>query len=173
MSIFIEAVPMRLKKPKVIHQETILLEARPDQVKAFILTAERILDYYPSGIDCGDIETGRSFFCRGKSGVSLLELEESQSDNNTCVLKVTTSLKAKPPYTAEKIRHAVFFTMYEDWKVEPHGTGSKLTKTWRDLEKHQLRFMPLQLIVRRSAKEESAKLKNAWEKAAQSSIAES
>jgi len=158
---------MRSKISRIIHQEVILLAAVPEQVNAFILTPERILDYYPSGIDCGVIDAGRSFFCRGKSGVSLLELEDSQSHERTCVLKVTTSLKAKPPYTAQKIQDAVFFTMYEDWEVEPHGSGSKLTKTWRDLEKHQLRLIPLKLIVKRSAKAESAKLKRAWDKAAQ------
>lgn len=150
----------------IVHRETILLSASPEQVKSFILTPERILDYYPGGMDCGVIEAGRSFYCRGKSGVSLLELDESQSDDTTCVLKVTTSLKAKPPYNAQKILGNAFFTMYEDWKVQSDGSGSKLIKTWRDLEKHQLKFLPMKLIVRRSAKQESAKLKKAWDNAA-------
>ncbi len=155
----------------IVHREQISLSANPEQVKAFILTPERILDYYPGGRDCGVIETGRSFYCRGKSGVSLLELDESQSDETTCVLKVTTSLKAKPPYTAQSILSNAFFTMYEDWKVEPEGSGTLLTKTWRDLVKHQLKFMPMKLIVKRSAKDESAKLKTSWDSAAGNSIA--
>lgn len=157
---------MDTEKSRLVHREIIYLAATPEQVQEFILTPERILDYYPSGIDCGVIDPGQSFFCRGKSGVSLLELDASQGDEKTIVLKVTTSLKVEPPSSALKIRDSVFFTMYEDWQVEPHESGSKLTKTWRDIKKHKLRFMPMQFIVKRSAREESAKLKAAWEKAA-------
>jgi hypothetical protein len=152
--------------PTIVHREVILLTAAPELVKTFVLTPERILDYYPGGRDCGVFEPGRSFYCRGKSGVSLLELDESQSDETTCVLKVTTSLKAKPPYNPQKIIDDVFFTMVEDWKIEPNGSGSKLTKTWRDVKKYQMKFMPMKFIVKRSAKQESAELKKAWDKAA-------
>ena len=158
---------MSTKKPKLVNQEIILLAATPEQVKEFILTPERILDYYPSAKVCGVFDSRRSFFCGGKSGISLLELDAAQSSDNTLVLKVTTSLKVEPPYTAQKIRDSVFFTMYEDWQVEPHNSGSRLTKTWRDIEKHKLRFMPLQLIVKRSSRAESKKLKEGWDKAAQ------
>lgn len=152
---------------KIIHREVIHLDATPDQVRSFVLTPERILDYYPGGFDCGVFEAGQSFYCRGKSGVSLLELDPSASDDVTRVIKVTTSLKAKPPYTAQGIRDQVFFTMYEDWQIEPDGAGTRLTKTWRDLEKHQLRIMPMGFIVKRSAKGETAVLKQAWDEAAQ------
>jgi hypothetical protein len=158
---------MSTKKSKLVHQEVILLAAMPEQVKEFILTPERILDYYPSANVCGVFDSGRSFYCGGKSGVSLLELDASQSSDDILVLKVTTSLKVEPPYTAQKIRDAVFFTMFEDWQVEPHNSGSKLTKTWRDIKKHKLWFMPLQLIVKRSSRAESVKLKEGWDKAAQ------
>lgn len=155
-----------MPSPAIVHREEILLAAAPELVKTFVLTPERILDYYPGGNDCGVFEAGRSFYCRGKSGVSLLELDESQSDETTSVLKVTTSLKARPPYSPQKIIDDVFFTMYEDWKIEPDECGSKLTKTWRDVKKFQMKFMPMKFIVKRSAKQESAKLKEAWDKAA-------
>ncbi|MCZ6502186.1 MAG: hypothetical protein O6945_06695 [Gammaproteobacteria bacterium] len=154
-------------KSSLVHQEVILLRASPEQVKAFILTPERIQDYYPSSIDCGVIDPGRSFYCRGKSGVSLLELHASESNEDKYVIKVTTALKVKSPFTAQKIRDAAFFTMLEDWEVEPHKLGSKLTKTWRDVKQQKLKFVPIHLIVKRSAKMESGKLKLAWDKAAQ------
>ena len=155
-----------MARQKIVHREVIHLDASPVQVRAFVLTPERILDYYPGGFDCGVFEAGQSFYCRGKSGVSLLELDKAQSNESTCVLKVTTSLKAKPPYDRQKILDQAFFTMYEDWQIEADGVGTRLTKTWRDVQKHQLRFMPMGLIVRRSAKAETAVLQRAWNDAA-------
>lgn len=120
----------------IVHQEVIQLAASPQQVRSFVMTPERILDYYPSSIDCGQLEPGRSLFCRGKSGVSLLELDEGASDDSTLVVNVTTAMQVSSPVTAEKIKRAVFFTMVEDWKIEADGNGTKLTKTWRDIRKH-------------------------------------
>ena len=125
------------------------------------------MDYYPASIDCGVIDPGYSFYCRGKSGVSLLEFLESESDTDKYVIKVTTALKVKPPFTAQRIRDATFFTMLEDWQVESHKSGAKLTKTWRDVNQLKLRLLPIRLIVKRSARKESDKLKLAWDKAAQ------
>jgi hypothetical protein len=156
-------------KSSIVHREVILLCAPPAQVKEFILTPERILDYYPSAIDCGVIEPGSSFFCRGKSGVSLLELDTSQSSERTVVLRVTTAMKLDPPFTAKKIKDATFFTMVEDWEVEPHELGSRLTKTWRDIKKKRLKYLPLRSIVKKSARAETKKLKLAWDRAAQPS----
>jgi hypothetical protein len=157
---------MTPNKFSIVHREEILLCAPPAQVKEFILTPERILDYYPSAIDCGVIEPGYSFYCRGKSGVSLLERDASQSNERTIVLTVTTAIKIKPPFSAKKIKDATFFTMVEDWEVEPHELGSKLTKTWRDIKKKRLKYLPLRFIVKKSAKAETEKLKKAWDRAA-------
>lgn len=158
---------MPSSKRCVVHQEIIQLIASPEQVKAFIMTPERILDYYPSGIDCGQIDPGHSLFCRGKSGVSLLELDEDASDATTLVVNVTTALKVSSPVTAEKIKRAVFFTMVEDWKIEADGSGTRLTKTWRDIHKYKLKLLPMGYIVRKSARAESVVLKKAWDTAAE------
>ena len=152
---------------KPVHQEVIYLKAKPEQVKKFILTPERINDYYPSSIDCGVFEQGRRFYCRGKSGVSLLELLSDQSSENKLVLKVTTALKLEPPFTEQKIRDETFFTMLEDWQIEPHEDGTKLTKTWRGVKQEKLKLLPMRLIIKLSAKKESGVLKAAWEKAAE------
>lgn len=130
------------------------------------MTPERILDYYPSGIDCGVIDPGRSLYCRGKSGVSLLELDSEASNETKMVVTVTSALKISPPFTAEKIKAGVFFTMVEDWEIEPQGPGTQLTKTWRDIKKSKLKFMPMRYIVKKSARSESAILQKAWDIAA-------
>ena len=57
----------------LIHREEILLCAPPERVREFVLTPERIMDYYPQGLDCAVIDPGVRFWCRGKAGVSLLE----------------------------------------------------------------------------------------------------
>jgi hypothetical protein len=158
---------MFFTRSNIVHQEVITLKASPKQVREFILTPARILDYYPSAIDGGIIESGASFYCRGKAGVSLLEVIPSESTEQLLVLKVTTATHIKPPFTADRIKAATFFTMIEDWKLEPAGAGTRLTKTWRDITKKKLRFLPMGLIVRKSAKVESSVLKAAWDRAAQ------
>ena len=150
-----------------IHQEDILLKATPDLVREFIVTPERILDYYPAGIDCGVFEAGKSFYCRGKSGVSLLELDTEQSTKSKLVLKVTTALNLKPPFTPQKIRNHVFFTMVEDWEIQACDQGTRLRKSWRDIKKHKLKLLPIGLVVKLTAKSESSKLKLAWDSLSQ------
>ncbi|MEH6467113.1 MAG: hypothetical protein V7711_04070 [Pseudomonadales bacterium] len=150
---------------RIVHRETIALHITAAQVKTFIITPERILDYYPDGFDGGVIEAGRSIYCRAKSGISLLELVEEESYDKKIVVKVTTASHIKPPYTKDRIKAATFFTMIEDWEIEPTDQGSVLTKTWRDIKKYKMKFMPMSFLVRRGAKSESAVLQKAWNKA--------
>ncbi|MEH6583400.1 MAG: hypothetical protein V7754_15795 [Halioglobus sp.] len=150
----------------IVHREVIELQARPEQVREFITTPERILDYYPSPIEGGVIEQGRKIYCLGKAGVSLLEVVPEQSNEQLLVIKVTTASNIKPPYSEERIYAARFFTMYEDWQMEKTTQGTRLTKTWRDIEKHKMKYLPMGLIVRRSAKAESNELRIAWDRAA-------
>jgi hypothetical protein len=150
-------------RSNIVHREVIELQASPEQVREFIMTPERIMDYYPAVIEGGVIEPGSSLYCRGKSGVSLLEVMQSQSTDQLMVVKVTSATGLKPPYTAERIRSATFFTMIEDWKLESSGGGTLLTKTWRDIHKRRLRFLPMGLIVRESARAETEILRAAWD----------
>ncbi|WP_372749661.1 hypothetical protein [Litorivivens sp.] len=153
----------------LVHQEEILLNAPPSQVKAFIVTPERIMDYYPQGTTCGVFKPGESFYCQGKAGISLLEsLPVTPADNGPLkvVLKVTTARGLKPPFSPEAIKHAAFFSMVEDWLLHPHGEGTRLVKCWRDVKKHRLRWLPIAFIVKQTAKAESTKLQLAWNQAA-------
>lgn len=154
---------------KIVHQETIRLRVTPQQIKRFILTPERILDYYPGGIDDGILEPGQSIYCRAKSGISILELVPQECQESKVVVKVTTATKIEPPYTVERIKASVFFTMIEDWEMETDQQGTLLTKTWRNIEKHKMKFMPMSFMVKRGAKKESAHLAKPWEEAAGSS----
>lgn len=151
---------------EIIHQEVLELLACPEQVKAFIMTPERILDYYPGGLHGGTLEPGKTFYCQGKSGVSLLALMDNSNDQHL-ILKVTTANGLKPPFTREAIEQAAFFTMIEDWELSEHNGGTRLTKTWRDLKKHKMRWLPLGWIIRSSAKSESRRLIKGWNQAAE------
>ncbi|MCZ6829562.1 MAG: SRPBCC family protein [Gammaproteobacteria bacterium] len=151
---------------KIIHRERIPLRATPEQVREFIMTPARVLEYYPDAINGEVLEPGHSLFCCGKAGVSLLERLPAECSEHKVVIKVTTAMRLNPPYTADAIREARFFTMIEDWELEATERGCVLTKTWRDLEKHRMRLLPMAMIVRRSAKAETAHLQMAWDQAA-------
>ncbi len=152
-------------KSRVVHREVIELNATPEQVREFITDPERILDYYPDPIDGGVIEAGSAIYCRGKSGVSLLEVVDSESTQDTLVIKVTTASKIDPPFTADKITAAALFSMIEDWQIEAMGQGTRLTKTWRDIDQPRLKFLPMRWMVRKGARAETPRLKAAWDAA--------
>ena len=150
----------------VVHREVMPLQASAEQIRQFIMTPQRILDYYPSPLDGGILEAGRMIYCRGKSSVSLLELLEADSSPTKLVVKVTVANKLEPPYSKARIEHSPFFVMTEDWQIEEVEGGAVLTKTWRDLQQYKMRLLPMKFIVRASAKAESKKLTAAWNAAA-------
>lgn len=152
----------------IAYQDVIELEAPPDKVREFIMTPERILDYYPGGTDGGVIDPGTAIYCRSKSGVSLLQVDQAASTPDTLVVDVFSAGKLGPPYTAESIREAAMFSMVEDWHLEPNGSGTRLTKTWRDIRKYKMRFLPMKTLVVKGAKSESEKLRVGWNRAAAS-----
>ncbi|MGI9294943.1 MAG: hypothetical protein ACR2PS_13235 [Pseudomonadales bacterium] len=158
---------MPISKSPIVHREVLHLRASPAQVRQFIMTPERILDYYPSPIEGGVIEPGRSIFCRGKSGVSLLEIVAAESSEHHIVVRVTTATKVESPVTKARILDSAFFTMTEDWELEETDSGTTLTKTWRDINQKKWKLLPMRIIVRSSAKGESKKLVAAWNNAAQ------
>ena len=150
----------------VVHTEVLDLRATPEQVREFILTPERILDYYPMPMEGGVLEPGRAIFCRGEAGVSLLERLEDECDARREVLKVTTAIGLEPPYTRERIEAHTTFTMIEDWVLEPTPAGTRLTKSWRDIVATGTPPFPLEQTVRESAIHESAALVEGWNQAA-------
>lgn len=154
---------------QIVHTEIMELVAAPDLVKAFIMTPERILDYYPMPVEGGVLEPGKAFFCRGEMGVSLLESVPGavvQNGQELIVLKVTTAIGLESPFTRERIEANATFTMFEDWLLEASGPGTKLTKSWRDIESVGPEPFPLAETIKQSAIAESPQLVTAWNKAA-------
>jgi len=151
----------------IVHREVLQLRATPEQVKRFVLTPERILDYYPGAITGVVLEEGQAIICQGKSGVSLIEKVANESHGGQLTVKVTTATAFDGALTRENVMDNVFFTMMEDWAVAAVDGGTQLTKTWRNIEKKKMKFLPMGLIVRMSAKGESKKLRLAWDKAAE------
>jgi hypothetical protein len=145
------------------------LRATPAQVLAFVMTPERILDYYPDPIEGGVFEVGRAIWCRGAIGVSMLERLDDESSDDRLVVLVTTAAGLEPPYTPESIRAGATFTMVEDWAVvaSPHGTT--LTKSWRDVKMVAELPFSMEDAVRDTAKGETHELVEKWNAAAEAS----
>lgn len=162
-----------LEPNQVIHQEVILFTSPPDFIRACISNPERILDYYPSPISGDVVEPNRAMVCRGRSGVSLLEVTSEHTDEKGFLhieLEVVSALLWKPPYSAERVREKGFFSMKEDWILEPFGAGTRLTKTWRDIQKYKWSVLPLASMVRKTAKGESKKMQTLWDDAYEQSL---
>ena len=149
-----------------VHREVMELRATPEQVREFIMTPERILDYYPAPIEGDVFEAGRSFWCRGEIGVSMLERVEAESSDDCVVILVTTAVGLEPPYTPEAIKAATTFTMVEDWALAASEQGTTLTKTWRDIRAPADAPFPIEDAVRETAKGESGVLVERWNAAA-------
>ena len=67
---------------------------------------------------------------------------------------------------AEAIQADPFMTMVEDWEVEASEGGTRLSKTWRNMVMHKMKWLPMGLLIRRTAKAEHQKLVDGWNKAA-------
>ena len=141
-------------------EEVIPIRATREEVRQCILSPSRILQYYPMGNGSGDIDPGRSFYCKGRFGVSLFEV--LRSDPDYILLKVHNATACDAPYTAERLKQASFFSMLEDWHLEDEAGNTKLTRRWRDFEQHSLKMIPVRLLVRIAAKLESRAIKKHW-----------
>jgi len=150
----------------LVHREVMELQATPAQVREFILTPERILDYYPAPLEGGVFEPGRSIWCRGELGVSMLERVEDERGDDCVVVLVTTAIGLEPPYTPEAIVAATTFTMVEDWALAESPSGTTLTKSWRDVKATGEPPFPLEEVIREAAKGESGTLVERWNEAA-------
>jgi len=151
----------------VICEETMVIHAPVETLRRFIKTPERIADYYPGASGFGVFKAGHTFYCRGRAGTSLFEVLRDEPGFVT--LRVWTAMRAKPPYAAEGLERDAFFVMDEDWRIEPEGEGgARLTKTWRNLRKRKLRWLPMAMIVRRAIPDEAKKMVERWELAARS-----
>ena len=118
----------------VVHTEVMELEVPLAQAREFIMTPERILDYYPDPVGGGVLEPGHAIYCQGGPSVSMLERLEDECTDTCVVVKVTTAFGLEAPFTRERIEKNAVFTMIEDWEFAPSASGTTLTKTWRDIE---------------------------------------
>jgi len=150
----------------LVHREVMELRADPTQVLEFVMTPERILDYYPDPIEGGVFQDGRAIWCRGSTGVSLLERVDDESSRDCLVVLVTTAVGLEPPYTPESIRAAATFTMVEDWAVVATTDGTTLTKSWRDVTMIVDLPFSMEDVVRETSKGESEPLVERWNAAA-------
>jgi len=149
-----------MSSTKIICQETLIIDAPSNKVREFIKTPERILDYYPGAKEGGVLEAGRYFYCQGGSGISLLEIITDKPQQ--VYLKVWTAMSCPKPFSVESIKANAFFIMEEDWKLEAQGNKTQLSKSWLNLEKIKLRFLPMAWIIRRSVKKESQLMAQKW-----------
>jgi hypothetical protein len=150
----------------LVHREVMELRATPAQVLQFVMTPERILDYYPDPVEGGVFDPGRAIWCRGATGVSMLERVDAESDDDCLVVLVTTAVGLEPPYTPEAIRAAATFTMVEDWAVAASAEGTTLTKSWRDVRTIVDLGFSMEEAVRETSKHESEPLIERWNAAA-------
>ena len=150
----------------LVHTEVMQLRATPERVREFILTPERILDYYPQPVEGGVLEAGRAIWCRGEMGVSMLELLPEQTTDAVVVVKVSTAFGLEAPFTRERIEESTVFTMIEDWALEAIDEGTRLTKSWRDVESKGPEPFPIADAVKEGAIHETAQLVAAWNAAA-------
>jgi hypothetical protein len=155
-----------VSKNNIVHTEIMELAATPAQVREFILTPERILDYYPMPVEGGVLEAGEAIWCRSEMGVSILERIPTESNAQLVVIKVSTAFGLDAPYTRERIEENTVFTMLEDWALEATASGTRLTKTWRDIEAIGKEPFPLADAVRQGATHESTQLVAGWNAAA-------
>lgn len=156
-----------MPSPNIVHTEVMSLRASPETVREFILTPDRILDYFPSPVEGGVLEPGKAIYCRGEMGTSMLEVLEDESSDACLVIKVTTALGLEAPFTRARIEEHCTFTMIEDWALEKSATGTTLTKTWRDVAANGPEPFPLADAVRQGAIHESASLVEGWNRAAE------
>ena len=151
----------------LVHTEVMQLRATPEQVRTFILTPERILDYFPQPIEGGVLEPGRAIWCRGEMGVSMLEVVDAETTDAMLVIKVSTAFGLEAPFTRERIEANTVFTMIEDWALEATDEGTQLTKSWRDVQsKVDPEPFPIADAVKQGAIHESEQLIEGWNAAA-------
>lgn len=150
----------------IVHRDVLQLNVSPKLVREFIMTPERIADYFPGVIDCGVFEVGKSIWCSARTGVCLLELVEEETIDSKLTMNVITARKVAQPYSAEAIKANAFMSMVEDWEIEARGSGTQLTKIWRNVVMHQMKWLPMGMLIRWTTKGEHQKLVDGWNNAA-------
>ena len=145
-----------------LHQEKMRVAAPPEMVQQWILAPEKVLEYAPGPVDCGLFRPGEQVWIRLKTGVTLLEKVHEESTDNRTTVRVTASTLKRNPTSVTEIESNRLMTFYEDWDLIRADSGTQIQKTWRDLTKHKMRWMPFGWLIQRSAKRDAAALEAAW-----------
>ncbi len=151
----------------VVHTDVFELSATAEQVRQFLRDPARIADYYPGATGYGDFDAGHSYWIVSELGSALFEILEARCTDTLVAMHITTSFAKEQPTSPAAITAEPFITMVEEWDVQPKGNGCEVTKSWMDVELHQMKELPMADMIRKSASEEQAVIIQAWNAAAE------
>lgn len=151
----------------LVHREVFELRATPEQVRRFIVTPERIMDYNPPAIEAGMLEEAHSVWFRTSQSVTMVERIEDECTDECVVVRATVAPGLAAPPTAEAVRSAATITLFEDWEIQATELGAMVTKSWRDARAFIELPYSLDEAIRETAKAEGPALVENWNAAAQ------
>lgn len=144
----------------VFHQDRLHVSASMAVVAGYILDPQRVMAYFPDAIDGGTFDDD-AIWIRAKTGTTLIE--RVASEPGLVSVRVTSSgvKHEQPARTALGEKPLVRF--YEDWRLDEQDGGTRIEKSWRDLEAFGfMKLLPMRWIVRRTANQGKEKLEAAW-----------
>lgn len=135
------------------HHEQFTVAQNPTTVAGFILDPDRVMQYFPGAISAGRFDGGDAIWVRARTGTTLIEQLSPKDDLSLVTVCVTsTQLKDDPPNRAT-LQQSPLMRFYEDWRLEESDAGTRISKTWRDLEASGfMRFMPTKWLVKRTGR---------------------
>lgn len=150
----------------IFHKATLHVDATPAAVARFITDPARVMAYFPDAIEGGTLVNGEAIWIRASSGTTLIERTTPSDRIDPVSVRVTsTGLKTDRP-TRQALADAPLLRFHEDWVIEPNGSGTRITKHWRDIKAFGfMKILPVRWLVRRTANQSAATLEAAWSKA--------
>lgn len=148
----------------IFHEATLWVAASPDQVARFITTPDRVQAYFPDALEGGVLVEDEAIWIRAKTGTTMIE--RISGDGDAVTVRVTSTAQKVASASREELAAKPLLRFYEDWHLEAHNGGTRITKHWRDLEAFGvMRWLPARWLVRRAAHQGTAKLVAAWSEA--------
>lgn len=165
---------------KIIAYDQFNLAQTPEAIANIIIDPAKVKQYYPMAIDTWQVGH-QHVICTGFMGSAVIELISTQpyskrqsefldvlsleiSPDALCVeTKVYGIFWARKNDCTHSLKAKAFFTMHEDWILESvKNEQTRLLKIWRDVNKKKFKFLPLEQIIRNTAKAEHKHLAKAW-----------
>jgi hypothetical protein len=150
----------------VVYREVIELQATPAQIREFIMTPERLVDYNPGAVDCGVFEPGHAVWFRTEQNVVMIERVEDDCRDDCVVVRATVAPGLVPPFTPDDVRAGQVMNLMEDWDLEEIPDGTITTETWRDVVTVVELPFDVEDGIRELAKTETAPIIEKWNAAA-------